>query len=206
VVQDVLFRNNLVRNAASGFGILTSDDLRPSQPTKRIAIVNNLWLGLTRRFFGMVSGPGGPLDDLVIDHNTAVPAGYSAYHIEAGIEPALIRFRLTNNVLGFGAFGVSFPKADGKLARKAPGAIIARNALGNFGDTGDGQGARRNLPHLINQAMYTSFLDAPAAGINPDDGTLTARSPMRRAGTDGKDIGVDFDELQAARRAQSGQR
>jgi hypothetical protein len=50
--------------------------------------------------------------------------------------------------------------------------------------------------------MYTSFPNAGAAGINAD-GTLTEKSPSRRAGTDGKDIGVDFDELQRAMTGQS---
>jgi hypothetical protein len=45
--------------------------------------------------------------------------------------------------------------------------------------------------------MYVSFPNAAVAGLSAD-GTLTATSPNRRAGTDGKDIGVDFDELLAA--------
>jgi hypothetical protein len=64
-------------------------------------------------------------------------------------------------------------------------------------DTADGQGAVRNRPPAIDQAMYASFPNAAAAGLSAD-GTLTANSPNRRAGTDGKDIGVDFDELLAA--------
>jgi hypothetical protein len=198
VVQDVLFRNNIVKNADSGFAVQSSDDLAPSQPTKRIALVNNLWL-VTRTFFGMTS-PGGALDDLLVDHNTAIPVGYSTYYTEAATAPALIRFRLTNNLMGFGAFGVSFPMADETLAKYAPGAVIARNALVSIADSGDGQGVTRNRG--LSQALYTSFPNAAAAGITAD-GTLTARSPNRRAGTDGKDIGVDFDELQRAMTGQS---
>jgi hypothetical protein len=198
VVQDVLFRNNIVKNVASGFVVQTVDDIRPpSQPTKRIAIINNLWLGLTRTFFGMTSGPGGPLEDLLIDHNTALPGGYSTYYMEAGSAPAMIRFRLTNTIMPFGAFGVTFPRADEGLAKWLPGATIGKNALVSLADTADGQGAARNRPPNVNQGMYTSFANAAAAGINMD-GTLTAKSPNRRAATDGKDIGVDFDELQRA--------
>jgi hypothetical protein len=40
-----------VKNSLGGFALQTSDDLQPSQPTKRIAIVNNAW-GVTRTFFG----------------------------------------------------------------------------------------------------------------------------------------------------------
>ncbi len=191
VVQDVLFRSNIVKDPASGFSVQTSDDLRPSQPTKRIAVVNNLWLGLTTTFFGMTGGPAGTLEDLLVDHNTAIPGGYSTYYAEAATPPAIIRFRLTNNVMGFGAFGV--PNADETFAKWLPGAIVARNALVSLADTGDRLGATRNGGYP--PAMYTSFPNAEAAGLNAD-GTLTAKSPNRRAGTDGKDIGVDFVELQ----------
>ena len=193
MVQDVLFRSNVVRNAASGFIVLGSDDEHPSQPTKRIAIVNNLWLGVTRTFFGFSAGPG--LEDVVIDHNTAIPGGHSAYYVEAANAPAIVRFRLTNNLIGFGAYGVTYPKAGEGLVKWLPGGTITRNALVSIADTADGQGATRNRPPDIDQAMYISFPNAAAAGINVD-GTLTAKSPVRRRGVDGKDIGVDFDELQ----------
>jgi hypothetical protein len=193
IVQDVLFRSNIVKNALSGFVVQTTDNERSSQRTKRIAIVNNAW-GITRTFFGVVSGGNVALDDLFVDHNTAIHVGHSAYYVEASTPPAMNRFRLTNNLMGFGSYGVSSPKAD---ATWLPGAVIARNALVSMADTADGQGAVRNRPPAIDQAMYVSFPSAAAAGLSAD-GTLTANSPNRRAGTDGKDIGVDFDELLAA--------
>lgn len=194
VVQDVLFRNNLVKNSGTGFIGQATDDEHSSQPMRRIAILNNLWQ-VSRTFFGMGSGHRGVLEDLLIDHNTAVPCSYSTYYYEANIAPALIRFRLTNNVAGFGSYGViTFAKANQKLA---PGAIVAKNALVNITDSGDGQGALRNVPSGVDQAMYMSFRNPAAAGVNTD-GTLTAKSPLRHAGSDGKDIGVDFAELQHA--------
>jgi hypothetical protein len=194
VVQDVLFRSNIVENADSGFSGQTTDDEHHSQPMKRIAIVNNLWR-VTRSFFGMTSGRG-VLEDLLIDHNTAIPSGYRTYYFETSTFPALIRFRLTNNIAGFGSFGVQFDKPEG-LAPVAPGGIIAGNALVNIIDLGDKQGPSRNHRFLISQAFYTSFASPTAAGINAD-GTLTMQSPARRAGTDGQDMGVDFVKLQKA--------
>jgi len=190
VVQDVLFRSNIVKNALSGFSLQTSDDERSSQPTKRIALVNNAW-GVTRTFFGLTGGRGGVPEDLLIDHNTAIPAGYSAFYIDVAHPPAMVRLRFTNNLMGFGSYGVGIAKRDPTWL---PAATIARNALVNLADIGDGQGSVRNRPPDIDQTMFTSFPNAAAAGLNPD-GTLTPKSPNRRAGTDGKDIGVDFDEL-----------
>jgi hypothetical protein len=192
VVQDVLFRNNIVKNADGGFVILSSDSEGLSQATKRVAVVNNLWLGFTDRFFLVVTGRGVALEDFLVDHNTAIPGGYAAYYIQGGATPpAIVRFRFTNNLVGFGTYGVSIPRADGGLMKWVPGAIISNNALVNLADS-----------RGIDQAMYASFPNAAAAGINAD-GTLAAKSPNRRAGTDGKDIGVDFDELQRATALQS---
>jgi hypothetical protein len=199
VVQDVLFRNNIVTNAASGLVAIATDNEHPSQPTKRIMIMNNLWF-VASSFFNLGAGPPG-FEDFVIDHNTAIPAGHHAYRIDTATPPAIGRFRLTNNLVGFGAYGASFPKADEGLVKFLPGAIIAKNALVNLNDTADG-GADRNRPYYISQTMYASFPNAAAAGLNAD-GTLTAKSPNRRAGTDGKDIGVDFDELPRANTVQS---
>lgn len=200
-VQDVLFRNNIVRNSESGFSALATDNERSSQTMRRIAIVNNLWQ-VSRTFFGMVSGGPVVLEDLLIDHNTAVPSAYSTYYYEAQSAPGLSRFQLTNNLAGFGAYGVTFPTAHPLLAKFAPGAIVAKNALVNIADIGDGQGAVRNVAPGVNQAMYGSFRNPTAAGINVD-GTLTPKSPLRRAGTDGKDIGVDLEELQRAMTGQA---
>jgi hypothetical protein len=194
VVQDVLFRNNVVKNAASGFVAASTDTERSSQSTKRIAIVNNLWLGVTQTFALMIARAGG-FEDFIVDHNTAIPNSYSAYYVEAATPPAVRRFWFTNNLIGFGAYGVSFPTGDPGLAKMIPDASITRNALINLGDAGDGQGAVRNRPPGVNQTMYTSFRNAATAGLK-EDGTLTATSPNRRAATDGRDIGVDFEELQ----------
>jgi hypothetical protein len=197
VVRDVLFRNNVVKNATSGFVVQASDDIHRSEPVKRVTIVNNLWLGVTRTFFGLTGLAGVPLEDLIVDHNTAIPVGYSAYYAEMGGAPGLIRFRLTNNLFGFGSYGVPFGRPDDASAKVAPSAIILKNALINLADTADGQGPLRNATHAINQTMYTSFANAAAAGVAPD-GRLMPTSPNRRAATDSKDIGVDFLELQRA--------
>jgi hypothetical protein len=201
VVQDVLFRNNVVKNALSGFVALSTDNEQPSQSTKRIAIVNNLWLGVTQRFGTMLARAGG-FEDFIVDHNTAIPSSYAAYYVDAPTQPAVLRFLFSNNLIGFGAYGVSFPTGDPGLAKVIPDSMIMRNALINLGDAGDGQGAVRNRPPGIDQTMYTSFRDAATAGLK-EDGTLTATSPNRRAATDGRDIGVDFDELLRAYTGQS---
>ena len=73
VVEDVTFRNNVVRHVAAGFNILGRDDIQESRQTRRIAIHNNLlsdvggkWGG-NGRLFQLLDGTAG----VSITHNTA---------------------------------------------------------------------------------------------------------------------------------------
>jgi hypothetical protein len=71
-VEDVTFRNNVVRHAAAGFNILGRDDIHASRPTRRILIENNLmsdiggtWGG-NGRLFQLLNGTS----DVAIVRNT----------------------------------------------------------------------------------------------------------------------------------------
>jgi hypothetical protein len=77
VVEDVTFTNNVVRHTGAGVGMHGIDG-KPSQPTKRILIKNNLFDDVS----GARWGGGGRLfqayngiTDLVIEHNTAFQDG-----------------------------------------------------------------------------------------------------------------------------------
>ena len=77
-VQDVTFIKNILRHTSSGINILGTDDLQPSQTTKRILIQDNFiedvsganWGG-AGRLYQMLSGAEG----IKIDHNTGFQAG-----------------------------------------------------------------------------------------------------------------------------------
>ena len=190
VVQDVLFRDNVVKNAVGGVGMQASDDERPSQPLRRVAVVNNLWVSIERSFLTLAV-PAAPAEDIVVDHNTAIPTRYLSFDLDASAVPAVRRFQFTNNLIGFGVYGVKFPNSKVDVDRMMPGATIASNALvldrnlTSMAKAADGERSKAG----VRKSFVLS--DASAAGLN-GDGTLTSRSPLRAAGTDGKDIGVDF--------------
>jgi hypothetical protein len=71
VVQDVMFRNNIVRNALAGVTAQSMDNGHPSRSLRRVAIANNLWLTVDR-FFLSVTIHRVPVEDLLVDHNTAI--------------------------------------------------------------------------------------------------------------------------------------
>lgn len=194
VVQDVMFRNNIVKNAVGGLGVQSTDNGHPSGALRRIAIVNNLWLSIDRVFI-TIAVPSTPLEDFVVDHNTAIPTRYFSHDLDAAISPALVRFQFTNNLTGFGTYGVKFPRTAATLARWSPAAIIAKNALVALGQVSGERQAGANQPWGLGAHMYMVLPSAEAAGLSPG-GTLSANGILKGAGTDGRDIGVDFEELE----------
>jgi hypothetical protein len=193
VVQDVMVRNNIVRNAMGAFGGQGTDDGNRSRPMRRVAIRNNLWLAIDRVFFTMAV-PSAPVEDLLVDHNTAIPTRYFSYDLDATTSPALVRFQFTNNLTGFGTFGVKFPRTESAVARWAPDAVIAGNALVSLGEVADGREHPGGQRWEFATNRYLIVRSASAAGLKAD-GTLDPDSPLKGAGMGGKDPGVNFEEL-----------
>ena len=201
VLQDVMFRNNIVRNAMGAFGGQSADNPNPSRPMRRIAIVNNLWLAVDRTFFTMAV-PSVPLEDFIVDHNTAIPTRLFSYDLDPVRPPAIVRFQYTNNLTGFGSYGIKFPRTARLIATWLPGAQVAANAIVDLGRDG-AHAAMTREPWALGPAMYAVFPSAAAAGLRPD-GTLAPDAPLKRAGTGGTDIGVDFGRLHEATGALTG--
>ena len=201
VVQDVMFRHNIVRNAEGGFGGQSVDDGHKSQPLRRVAVVNNLWVNVEKSLFTMAV-PGIPVEDLIVDHNTAIPTRQFSYDLDASIPPGILRFQFTNNVTGYGRFGVKFPRTRQDVARWLPGATIASNALVQMGSVSANVWDPDQFGTSSPVGFYSTFPDATLAGLGRD-GVLLPGSPLIGAGTDGKDLGVDFAALRLAIRGAS---
>jgi hypothetical protein len=191
VVEDVTFVRNILRHSGSAINVLGSDDIRPSQQTKRILIQGNLledvngsrWGG-SGRLFQMLRGTS----DVTIDHNTAFHSGEI---IMADGTPH-VGFVYRNNLTAHNAYGVAGSGTFGNplltLSTFFPGAVFLKNVLmgGDFAD----------YP-LINY-FPVSWIDVEFVDLARGDYRLATTSPYRSAGTDGKDIGIDVDALAAA--------
>jgi hypothetical protein len=80
------------------------------------------------------------------------------------------------------------------VARWFPGATIAANALVDLGSVqAQGQAAERQ-PWELGVDNFLLLESAAAAGLAAG-GRLAVTGPLKSAGTDGKDIGVDFEQL-----------
>jgi len=190
VVQDVTITNNIVRSVGGGFNMHGTDDNRPSLPTRRVRISNNLLEDVDGARWG---GPGiafhtnGGPHDITIEHNTVFHTGN--LFATTGTQTEGVVFR--NNLSAHNEFGV---KGDGRgtgsdtIDFYFPGAVFRRNVL---------VGGQSNLypPDNFFPGSFDQVIFVNRAGGNY---RLDPASPYKNAGTDGKDIGCNIDALNAA--------
>jgi hypothetical protein len=132
VVEDVTFRNNVIRNVAAGFNILGRDDNNESRQTRNIAIHNNVlsdiggkWGG-NGRLFQLLDGTVG----VSITNNTAERT--SGGVVFGGDHAPHSGFVFQNNVMpdngaGFVGSGTGVGKAS--IDKYFPGAVIRGNVF-----------------------------------------------------------------------------
>jgi len=190
VVRDVQFTNNHVRHVGSGINILGHDYTFPSQETTNILIRNNVFDDVSSANWGgygrFMQINGGI--DITVDHNTVIQDGLSAVYADTN---PTTRFTLTNNIMpdyswcimgantgpGNSTVGYYFPSST-ILKGIFAGAPASTYPAGNF------------YPPSLAAVGFTDL-----AGGNY---RLAPTSIYRVAGTDGKDVGVDIDALNAA--------
>jgi len=184
----VLFEQNVVRDTENGFNILGNDYAQPSGRVTRVTIRNNLVLTP-----GVAFQAGGEIGDLTIDHNT-IDQGYtlmSLYHgtvWNAGAPAArpgnyaVEHLTFTNNLTRHNQYGV---KGQGtgigtpSLTAHTVGYTCTNNVLA--GGAGFPYPSITWLPAVVE---YNTSFDS--------DHRLVPGSPYVRAGTDAKDLGVDW--------------
>jgi hypothetical protein len=190
-VEDVLFANNVVRHAAGGMSIHGYDNHNPAQLSQRIAIRNNLfedmdgkrWNG-DGRLFQLLRGP----KDVVIEHNTGFADNSTI--VMAG-EP-LANFVFRDNIVNYGLYGIY---GDGKGLGLAainfylPGSEVRRNVF--IGNTG----AQALYP--ADNTFVATMANVGFVNAAGGDYELQATGPFKRGATDGTDVGVNFDLMDA---------
>src|SRR5262245_4184769 len=186
VVEDITFVQNAVRHGTAGINVMGRDDIHKSQPTKRIAILNNAFLDVGGRWgrgrlFQLLDGT----EDVTIEHNTASHANGSMW---GGDRTPHHGFVFQNNIVFDNDEGiVAEGTAGGRptLDRYFPGAVVRRNAF--VGGSADRYPADNFFPASLKQV---GFVGLPTADLH-----LSATSPFKRAGTDKRDLGADMDSV-----------
>ena len=191
VTQDVTFTNNQVLNSYRGFQILTvlGGIEHSLMPVVRVLVRNNLIMAQLDGIDVEGSLVGGQPDSIIFDHNT-VPISPGMAVVLAGVPTTNVVF--TNNILdatGYGVFGDSIGSGTPALTQYWPGAVFGANVL---------MGDPFSTPY---PAGWTKVSSASAVGFVDYAGgnySLRSDSVFHNAGTDGKDIGVDFGALNVA--------
>ena len=190
VVRDVVFTNNLIRHTASGINLLGHDSNYPSQETNNIVIRNNVFEDVSAANWGgngrflLINGGR----DITVDHNTVIQDGYSAVY---GDTNPTINFTLTNNIMpdySWAIMGNSASPGNGTIAVYFPNSTILNGIFAGAPPT--------NYP--TGNFYPASMADVGFTNLAGGNYRLAPSSIYRLAGTDGKDVGADVDQLNAA--------
>jgi hypothetical protein len=190
VTRDVTFINNVVRNAEGGINLLGYDNEQPGGLMRRVLVKNNLWENIDGTYYGGHTGRFVQISDapdVIVDHNTVLHSG-TVISTYGNPSP---NFVYTNNLSAHNEYGV---KGDGEgsgnptLNMYLPGVVFTKNVLA--GGLSNIYPPNNFFPAVLEDARF----------VNPDNGVyrLASDSPYRLAGSDGKDLGCDFDALTKA--------
>ena len=208
VTEYVTFSNNIVRHAASGVIINAAETGRAGAElplrVNHVRIMNVLFLDIGSSQWG--SGAKlfrifGGVSDLTISHVTSTG---NARGILDPRDPRDSNPNLTfqYNLVERRWFGIGAGSDEGVLtiSRNFPGTTYRQNVIVNNSD-GTDQAISDDALRARYPASTIVARDWDEVGFQSGGYRLGTNSPFRRAGDDGKDIGVDWDLLQ---RAQSG--
>ncbi len=183
VVEDVTFTNNILRHTAAAINILGRDN-NQSEQVQRIKIRNNLVYDIGGKQWG---GNGAFLQisetrDVVADHNTVMHTG----NMIIGHGAANEGFVFTNNLIPhneYGVIGDGTGPGNPTLSKYFPNSAFTKNAIA---------GGRASLYPADN------FFPAAFDDIGEAKFTLSPSSSLRKAATDGRDIGCDLKALETS--------
>ena len=187
--RDVMWRSNVVKNAPSMFTVSNA-----GAAPARLAYLNNLGLNIGG-WFVFFNHAG--MADLWLEHNTVVPEDGVAEIVAGGNRAAILwssdtgwpRQTIRRNVLWHSAFGLFWDGHANMTTAQAAAAVPDRDWRENA------------LLNAIGASAVTGFAfhsTHAAAGVDATSGVLSPTSPLKNAGSDGKDLGVDFTALIAA--------
>ncbi len=187
-LEDIRFTNNIVRHAAGGMlldGRLNSGD---GSYLKRAIIANNLFEDIDGKWgetYGRLFVVNDYTESVTIEHNTGLNTG-NAVVSQVGVNT---NFVSRNNIFRRDV-GSGLQPGDATLNSFFPGAVWTRNVqIG--ADWSLYNSSRRNYFPPTPRAV--GFVDFEKGNYR-----LAPTSKYKNAGTDGKDIGCDFDALYSA--------
>jgi hypothetical protein len=213
VVEDVRFSNNIVRHVAAAIHIAGKDDLS-SNPNAvighRITIFNNLFYDVDYAVWGGDGAflkVGAGADAVTVDHNTVIHAG----NVTKAFGDPETAFVYTNNLSrrnDFGVFGDGSGEGVPTINQYFPNADFRRNLIHGVEHVVGSTEKPCTRPDQIQcypannyyppDSIYGGTFEGLFTNYASGNYRLPAGSAYQNGGTDGKDVGVDQDALEAA--------
>ena len=199
VTANVLFENNIVKNVKSGLGIVGKASNRVVVRAHDITVRNNIFIGLDAPF----SGPGDPDGVLVANGASNVTLDHNVFETQIGADqtgkaivlessnPKLSNLVIQNNIFRRGFYGMKgtgTAEGTATLNGHASSYSFVKNVMADDGASVVNYPAQ-NYAEADFESLFLNY---------PVDWSLANSSPYIALGTDSKDIGVDWTELQAA--------
>lgn len=203
-VQDIRFEYNILKNVGGVFQMLSENDYggeaERTEPLKNITIENNLAIsagsdngnnGRINMFSKGRTTNGQISENIIMNHNTFIMGGNSPYRSYAMDGSGFIsNLVFNNNIVAqpngsfFGVHTSGMATGTASLNESALSWSFNKNAL-QMGASGH-----------PNTSFYTSNINGFSfVNHSAGDYRLSSSSSYKSAGTDGKDIGADIEEL-----------
>jgi len=194
-IEDVEITNNIVKHANMAVNILGRDNQQKSEQAKRIRVANNLFIdtGNDNSAFVQITSA----DAITIDHNTVQHTG----NVITSYSGPTTNFSFRNNILQNNAYGLFCE--GGNIPACIPGATLKGNVIVDNKDAA-GQGYPLDRTYPPGNFFPRSFQEVGFVNLTEADFRLGANSRFKKRATDGKDIGVDFDQLTSSGAFTSG--
>ena len=199
-LEDIEFRNNVVRHADTGVNLLGSDNDHSSQTAKRIRIANNLFIKIIandpRNIPYFLQTNGG--EQITVEHNTVEQAG----NVITAYGAPIRNFVFRGNIAQFNLYGIVCLTDESECSRQNlfcncfPGGIIRGNIFADNLGVANSQRMEEKYPagnYFVTSLQRIGFTDY-AHG----DWTLSANSKTRNKTINGRPPGADVDAIRAA--------
>jgi len=197
VVEDVTFRDNVVRHAGGGINMTGIDHVSGSARAQRFQIANNVFYDIDSRWGGSGTGIflqiGNSPRDVVVEHNTVVQSGnlVTVYGKQNGLPWPVDGFVFRENVAknnSYGIIGEGLAPGLGTLSRYFDRLAFERNLLA---------GADPSVYPAENYFPSVAEFDALFVNQAAGDFTIVPVSSFAHAASDGGALGADVARLNA---------
>lgn len=208
-LEDITITNNIIKRVYNGFNFLGKDNPNPSQQARNFLIKNNLlteidpqiWCGAVP---GCSTGHGrfvwnmARMENITFDHNTSIQTG-DILHVDSVTPGFVYKNNLhPHNYYGIKGDGVNLPID--AFNTYFPNYIFLKNIIIGESNGNDLSSVYPNSTSNFFPKFFSDvgFVDYTNPNVSLRNYRLNSTSLYRNQGTDGKDVGVDFDELNVA--------